>query len=323
MRIALCVLTFFLLSASSAGAQATDNTAKTNRVIDLINHERVNDGLLPLAASTELAQAAQAHSADMVQHNYLDHSGSDGSQPQDRADRAGYHVPPNSGWIVVEVISAISADPQGPVDWWMSDDQHQRVLLNPRWREIGAGYAQGGDYGNYWTVLVGCRPGVLPTVALDGLTYTHTEECGDPSVAAVAATATVQVTPTPAATSTPQPPATPTPLVGAAGAPNATAALTVNPSLVSAGTVVNVKWRGINSPDSTDWIGLYRSGDANNSYIVWQYVGCSEVPLDARQLGSCNVVLPPGLASGGYEFRLFGSNTYQALTAPVPVQITS
>lgn len=62
--------------------------------------------------------------------------------------------------------------------------QHQKVLMNPRWREIGVGYAQGGDYGNYWTALFGCRPGVLPTVALDGVTYTHTEECDDPNVAA-------------------------------------------------------------------------------------------------------------------------------------------
>jgi uncharacterized protein YkwD len=72
-----------------------------------------------------LDQAAQLHSVDMVQHDYLDHTGSDGSQPQQRAERAGYHAPANSGWIVVEA-------------------QHQKVLMNPRWREIGAGYAQRG-----------------------------------------------------------------------------------------------------------------------------------------------------------------------------------
>ena len=45
-------------------------------------------GLTPLARSTELDTAATAHSADMVSHNYLDHEGSDGSTPQDRAVRA-------------------------------------------------------------------------------------------------------------------------------------------------------------------------------------------------------------------------------------------
>jgi cysteine-rich secretory family protein len=309
-----------VLTSAPAGAQENGTSTRLDRVVDLINRERVSDGLLPLARSTELAQAAQAHSVDMVQHNYLDHTGFDGSQPQDRADRAGYHVPPSSGWIVVEVISAISADPQGPVDWWMSDSQHQKVLLNPRWREIGAGYAQGGDYGNYWTVLVGCRPGVLPTVVLDGVTYTHTEECGDPSVGAATATAQAALArPTAQATSTAVPPSTPTPPPGAA-APNVS--LSVNAPAASAGSVVSVQWRGIASPDSTDWIGLYRPGDANTAYIAWQYVGCAEVPLDARPLGSCNVVIPPGLASGGYEFRIFRSNTYQPLTTPVPMQIT-
>jgi hypothetical protein len=116
----------------------------------------------------------------MVQHNYLEHTGSDGSEPQERADNAGYHMPPNTRWIVVEVISAISPDPPGPVNWWLGDAQHDKVLMNPRWREIGADYARGGEYGNYWTVLFGCRSGVLPTVTLDGVTYTQREECGDP-----------------------------------------------------------------------------------------------------------------------------------------------
>lgn len=167
-------------------AHADDPTsARTATVIDLINRARVGAGLPPVAVSLELSAAAGGHSSDMVEHNYLDHTGSDGSEPQDRADKAGYHVPPQTGWIVVEVISAISGDPAGPVNWWLSDTLHRRVLMNPRWREIGVGYAQGGDYGNYWTADVGCRPGVLPSVTLDGVSYTTTEACGDPAYAAI------------------------------------------------------------------------------------------------------------------------------------------
>jgi hypothetical protein len=199
------VVVVFLLGIGSVPAGAQDQgSSKIDRVADLINHARVDAGLLPLARSPELDSAAQLHSVDMVQHNYLDHTGWDGSEPQDRADQAGYHVPPNSGWIVVEVISAISADPQGPVNWWMGDGQHHRVLMNTRWREIGVGYSQGGDYGNYWTALFGCRPGVVPTVTLDGEAYTHTEACGDPAVGA--AFAATLPTPTP-------PPATPQPTI--------------------------------------------------------------------------------------------------------------
>jgi uncharacterized protein YkwD len=173
------MVSMFLFSTAVAQAQADSPPPADKRqaVADLISRARVDAGLPPMARSTELDTAAQGHSLDMVDHNYLDHSGSDGSDPQDRADAAGYHVPPGTGWIVVEVISAISGDPTGPVNWWMGDGQHRRVLLNSRWREMGVGYAQGGQYGNYWTVDVGCRPSVLPTIQFDGQTYTRSEDC--------------------------------------------------------------------------------------------------------------------------------------------------
>src|SRR5438105_4011567 len=145
----------------------------------LVNRARVDHAVFPLARSQQLDAAAQAHSLDMVANNYLDHVGSDTSTPQERAERAGYVVPPRSGWIVVEVISAISDEPAGPLNWWLTEPTgvHRRVVLNPRWRESGVGYAAGGDYGNYWTLLVGCRPAVLPVVTLDATTYVSTELC--------------------------------------------------------------------------------------------------------------------------------------------------
>src|SRR5207302_11285622 len=188
----LAVVLLVLVAGSLPTVNASDPKSLTDDLVLRINRARVAAGLLPLARAPELDTAAQAHSADMVAHNYLDHTGFDGSEPQQRAELAGYRVPPQSGWIVVEVISAISGEPQGPVNRWLDEGaQHRPVLLNPRWREIGAGYAEGGDYGNYWTALFGCRPGIVPTVTLDGSTYGSTEQCGDPqSEAAQAAIAT-------------------------------------------------------------------------------------------------------------------------------------
>ena len=141
----------------SPGTTANYDT-RLDELAVLVNRTRVDNAVLPLARSQQLDSAAQAHSLDMVANNYLDHIGSDNSTPQERADRAGYAVPPGSGWIVVEVISAISDEPAGPLNWWLTEATgvHRRVLLNPRWREFGVGYAAGGDYGNYWTLLVGC-----------------------------------------------------------------------------------------------------------------------------------------------------------------------
>jgi uncharacterized protein YkwD len=167
-----------------ADATPTPSPATSDPRLDdlavLVNRARVDHAVLPLARSQQLDAAAQAHSQDMVANNYLDHMGSDGSTPQERAEQAGYVVPARSGWIVVEVISARSDQPAGPVNWWLTESSgvHRRALMNPRWREFGAGYAAGGDYGNYWTMLLGCRPGVLPVVMFETNAYASTEQCG-------------------------------------------------------------------------------------------------------------------------------------------------
>lgn len=180
------LLASVLLLVTALPVQAQTSAAKTDQLGTLINRARVERGLLPLQRASELDLAAQRHSQDMVDKRYLEHEAPDGSTPEQRADAAGYRVPQQSGWIVVEVISAISGEPQGPLDWWLkeSPDVHGKVLTDPRWREFGVGYATGGEFGNYWTVLVGCRPGVVPTVVFEGQSYAHTERCGEamPSV---------------------------------------------------------------------------------------------------------------------------------------------
>jgi uncharacterized protein YkwD len=329
----LTPLLVVLISGSIPTVTASDPKALTDDLVLRVNRARVGAGLLPLARAPELDAAAQAHSADMVAHSYLDHTGWDGSEPQQRAEQAGYKVPPQSGWIVVEVISAISGEPQGPVNWWLDEGvQHRPVLLNPRWREIGAGYAEGGEYGNYWTALFGCRPGMLPSVTLDGSTYVPIEQCGDPqSEAAQAAIAALTATPSssPSPNSSPPPSPSPSPLTPvlttSPSTPMPTAppplALVVNPRLAAAGDSVNVRWSGLVAPQGTDWIGLYRASDSDSAYLNWSYVGCATVPLDARPMGSCNLTLPRTLPPGMYEFRLFRDNAFSRLRTSPPVVV--
>jgi len=278
--------------APAARAQDQPTASKRDSVVDLINSARLQAGVMPVARSSELDASAQAHSLDMVQNNYLDHTGSDGSTPQQRADLAGYHVPANSGWIVVEVVSAISADPAGPVNWWLGDDQHRNVLLNPRFREIGVGYAEGGEYGNYWTADFGCRPGVVPSVSVDGVTYQTKEECGDPSTAGA-----LVATPTP----TPQPNPTAT-------VPVPTPVPSAHISVAQGSGPITVMWANIGQPSATDWFGIYKPDTVDTVFEDWEYVSCTKVPDRPRPSGSCSVQIPAGI--GAYEVRLFSSNGY-------------
>ncbi|MCC6176805.1 MAG: CAP domain-containing protein [Chloroflexi bacterium] len=130
----------------------------------MINQARLAQGLSPLSPSAELAASAQAHAQDMVKYGYMEHEGRDGSTPQTRATRQGYVAPSGTAWLVLEVISARQTA-EAAVNWLLSDRLHRGVLLRGYWREFGVGYAEGGPWGQIWTVEFGCRPNVLPVVA--------------------------------------------------------------------------------------------------------------------------------------------------------------
>ena len=282
VQYAMALAVLLAMAATPARAEA-----RTDQLATLINRARVARGLLPLARASALDTAAQTHSADMVAHNYLDHTGSDSSTPQERAERAGYQVPRQSAWIVVEVISAISDDPAGPLDWWLNEspEVHGKVLTDPRWREMGVGYAEGGEYGHYWTVLVGCRPDVLPTLSFEGRTFEHTERCGD------------------------------------AGASRT--ALSVTSAAAAPGADLEVRWSGIASPTDRDWIGLYRVGDSDARYLAWTYVSCGTTPLAARASGWCWLHLPSTLDAGAYQLRLHANDSMEQLASSSSVTLTA
>jgi hypothetical protein len=285
---------WLLIAAMLVGAAPAQSSAteKGDRLARLINQARVSEGLKPLARSRELDRAAEQHSQDMARQSYLDHTAPDGSEPMDRAIQAGYGARKGTGWIVVEVISAISGEPEGPLDWWLKESPavHGKVLRNPRWREMGVGYAAGGEYGNYWTVLVGCQPRVLPVVELDGASFRHEEEC--------------DVTEAPAPANVPRVAAAPR--VDAGGA-----------------TEVEVRWQGVPQPRPNDWIGLFRPSDPDALYLAFSYLGCAAAEGEPREDGACALKPPPSLESGEYEVRLlrFGGLERVARSEPVALRL--
>lgn len=167
----------------NVGAGLPAASAVERQMFEALNAERRRQGLTPLAWSAELGRAAALHSADMARNDFLEHEGSDGSAPWQRAAREGYVVPPpGAGWMVIETISA-RPSMAAALGWLLSDGLHRRVLLRSTWREVGIGYFGGGRYGNYWTLDFGCRANVLPAFAnasADGQTVALTfsnEEC--------------------------------------------------------------------------------------------------------------------------------------------------
>ncbi|OLZ67545.1 hypothetical protein AV521_24650 [Streptomyces sp. IMTB 2501] len=138
-------------AASASSAPAAPSTPKPTatasgvvaRILQLVNAERAKVGCQELTLNSALANAAQAHSADMAAHQNMSHTGSDGSSPGDRITRAGFD------WSAYgENVAYGYATADQVMAGWMSSPGHRANILNCSFKQIGVGLAQPGSY---WT----------------------------------------------------------------------------------------------------------------------------------------------------------------------------
>ena len=130
----------------------------------LVNQERAANGLPALAWSSELWCAARGHSVDMATHNCFSHYGClDNSTVGQRVTGCGYH------WTMVgENIAAGYTSPASVVQAWMSSPTHRENILNPGFKDLGAGYAYNSSstYRHYWTLDLAKRSGQSSAASL-------------------------------------------------------------------------------------------------------------------------------------------------------------
>lgn len=133
------------------------------KVLDLINTARTQPrqcGTQAFAAAAALtwnatlATAAQSHSRDMANNNYLDHKDRNGGTPGDRAELAGF-----IGQQIGENIAAGQDTPNKVVEGWLASPGHCANLMNAQFRELGAAYAVDpkSDAAIYWTAVFGTQ----------------------------------------------------------------------------------------------------------------------------------------------------------------------
>jgi uncharacterized protein YkwD len=138
-----------------------DAVAISRRVLALTNdarsHARRCGGTAfaaapPLSLNASLERAAFDHSRDMASHNYMDHTGRDGSSPADRITRAGYR------WRMVgENLASGIMTPEEAVAGWLQSPHHCANLMTARFSEMGIAFAVNPktDSGVYWTQTFG------------------------------------------------------------------------------------------------------------------------------------------------------------------------
>jgi uncharacterized protein YkwD len=139
-----------------------DRQEISRRVLELTNQARAHPrrcgremfaAVPPLVlAPPALDRAASEHSQDMADHNYMDHTGRDGSTPADRVTRTGYK------WKAVgENLASGILTPDEVVSGWVGSPHHCENLMDPRFTQMSVAYAvnTASNNGIYWTQLFG------------------------------------------------------------------------------------------------------------------------------------------------------------------------
>jgi uncharacterized protein YkwD len=141
-------------NADQAAANATVSDLAAG-VRCLLNQQRGGDQRLTVAANARLADAARGHATDMVARHYFAHTSLGGTTFVDRIRRTGY-LPSRGGWSAGEILAWASgplATPRGIVDAWMASPEHRRILLDPRFSDVGVGVAFGAPDGSADTAI--------------------------------------------------------------------------------------------------------------------------------------------------------------------------
>ena len=127
-------------------------------LITLTNDYREKHGLSRLLVSDLLTEAAKRHASDMAKYDFFDHLTvkSDwfrtGSTYTDRMAACGYaYVTPAAELLGV----GQSFDAETVFELWSNLLADNGNMLNPDFKVLGAGVAEGDWYGYYWTVDFG------------------------------------------------------------------------------------------------------------------------------------------------------------------------
>lgn len=182
------ILTFFALllavtgalagSAAAVAAPAATVRLQTldGEILVRLNATRVSRGLRPLVLSSQLRDAAVAHSRSMLEGGFFTHESRDGSPFVARVKRY-YRSSGYASWSAGEnlLYNTARIDARAAIEAWLGSPPHRANMLAPGWREVGIGSlharSAGGTFGGRptWVVTIdfGTRAGGRKTAAVE------------------------------------------------------------------------------------------------------------------------------------------------------------
>jgi len=140
----------------SSGSQTTNNNQTTTttsmnadekEVFDLINQQRINNGLSALKNDDEVQRVARIKAQDMVDNNYFSHTSPTYGSPFDMLK--SFKITYNSAG---ENIAGNSSN-SGAVNAWMNSSGHKANILNSSFNYTGIGVVNSPRYGKIYVQM--------------------------------------------------------------------------------------------------------------------------------------------------------------------------
>lgn len=124
----------------SPPAHAAGPTTPELAIVRNINAQRRARGLKTLQIARRLIGAARAHTHDMLRHDRLSHTSSNGTPFSRRLRRLRLEC---AGETLAWVPQAVDSRPEAVVRYWLESPPHARQLLDKRYRLVGVGQLAG------------------------------------------------------------------------------------------------------------------------------------------------------------------------------------
>ena len=128
-----------------------DTDRMADQLLQLINLERAGVGIAPVATHAKLGQIADDYACRMITEGFFGHRDPiTGHGPGERAVGKRYAF-----FSVGENLAGGQETAAEVMKGWMESPSHQRLVMDPKWKDVGITVRTGGEYGIYWVLEFG------------------------------------------------------------------------------------------------------------------------------------------------------------------------
>ncbi len=133
--------------SNSGNAMSAALTPDEQEVFDLVNQQRVSNGLSALKVDAEVQRVAKIKAQDMVSSNYFSHNSPTYGSPFDMLNsfKVSYKT-------AAENIAGNSSNPAA-VNAWMNSAGHKANILNGSYNNTGIGVVSSPSYGKIYVQM--------------------------------------------------------------------------------------------------------------------------------------------------------------------------